>query len=979
MNNHIYLPKSVDIDKTLARYGRVLGIKGTGAAEDPANLLRRSKYAAWSSDAFLTHLQSTVWVPLALLRGAWTARVIGEEQIRMAASGLSNIFSHPIAHIGWTGERRDASLTAEGLSQAMDTRGARTPEAEGFFADLGSRKVARKGKQVFVPEDGHAHSVGWADELIKLHSDPVANNVARTVHDQGDLNALKDKFWDDVTAKAKGSEGFDKFRLDMMENERLGPILETRSGSDAYIDSVYERVHTMTAGDDDLTRFVATGQYGDVAAGDIPLTGRMVTDPALDPTHQGLVTQHKPGDTTAQVYFDGADQPISVPVADLQFMDDSPIVARTMAHDGVKVDKKFVNYLTEKPEKPLRVVGDEIEREPGHANILDRAVRSAFSALMAKPSNYLSRSPMFKQKYWERIAELMPVADARTQALARGVAADANLPKALQRSLVSNKVGELSYQEIDDLAKGHALDSVRDLLYDLNRRSQFFDATRLLFPFGEAWKEILGRWAKIPLEHPEVVRKFQVGITELRESNPFELLPGAVAEPFKNQGFFFKDENGKEAFAYPWSHQITDALIGVPVPFTAQASGLSLAFNVMPGVGPIAQFAANAFMDRFMADPKYDSVRDFIFPYGEPDRGHGIVESFFPAWMQKMTTAAGITTEDTRMLNNTAMQVMAYGQSVGMYDLNSAEGIRYATKDSLTKAKQIYVIRGTFQFGAPAAPSPKFLTESKKGLVLNSTLRDEMYRMSQKHPDTAVAKFLDRFGEQAFYATQSLTMSGAYALPFTKEQVAWQRKNPQLTDKYPSIYGFFAPPGDPKDFDYDAYLRSIVRGEREPLKPEEWAKHANETLGYLWYDRVREKLGLKPGESGNRKQQLFLTDVRDRIREAYPGWQDVESTPNKVAHAMDELEAASNDRGLQKSNPELTTALGFYFQGRAKAIAAVKVAGGSSEFGTPGYQRGQKYSKIRNFLRTLGTALVEQYPQFSNVWETVLHREVGEE
>jgi hypothetical protein len=216
-------------------------------------------------------------------------------------------------------------------------------------------------------------------------------------------------------------------------------------------------------------------------------------------------------------------------------------------------------------------------------------------------------------------------------------------------------------------------------------------------------------------------------------------------------------------------------------------------------------------------------------------------------------------------------------------------------------------------------------------------------------------------------------------LPFTKEQVQWQRENPRLSDNYPSTYGFFAPPGDPKDFDYDAYLRSITRGERTPLASKDWAKHANDTLGWYWYDTARQKMGLQPGDSANPKQAAFLNDLRELIRKQYPGWLDVESTPNKVAHAVDELQAAAKDRGLKKSNPELTKALGYYFQARTKAINVVQARGGTSEFGRPGYGSGKKYADIREYLRGVADAIVQKYPVFTNVYETVLSREVASE
>ena len=72
---------------------------------------------------------------------------------------------------------------------------------------------------------------------------------------------------------------------------------------------------------------------------------------------------------------------------------------------------------------------------------------------------------------------------------------------------------------------------------------------RAIFPFGNAYKEILTTWAKLIAENPEVIRKGQVTVNALRQENPFS--------PVEGQGFIAQDEiTGEDVFYYPFSGEI---------------------------------------------------------------------------------------------------------------------------------------------------------------------------------------------------------------------------------------------------------------------------------------------------------------------------------------------------------------------------------------------------------------------------------------
>jgi hypothetical protein len=401
--------------------------------------------------------------------------------------------------------------------------------------------------------------------------------------------------------------------------------------------------------------------------------------------------------------------------------------------------------------------------------------------------------------------------------------------------------------------------------------------------------------------------------------------------------------------------------------------------NLMPGVGPVMQFGASAFLNRYMTDPKWDPVRELVSPYGTPDMTAGL-EAWAPSWMKKWLTAYDIGGEqDARLLNNTIMEVFAYGVSVGDYSTHSEAAIERGLADAEKKARTLYKVRGTFQSVAPSAPSPRFVIEAKGKLVQLSVLRDEYQRLMQKDPSTATAKFLSRFGEDAFYATGAMTTANAYAIPVTKSGLDWERNNPQIREKFPTIYGFFAPAGKPEEFDYTAYLRSITTGARTPIDPKEWVRRSNNVLGSLWYDRARTKMGLEPGDTGSAEQRTFLAGLRDEIRKYYPGWADISIEPNKTGHAVEQLAKAAKDPQLKKSNPGLTTAIRLYEQARQKGIESVIEDGGTSEFGRPGYGEANKFLYIRDWLRDIAADIEKRHPAFATVFDQVYSNEFPRE
>lgn len=840
--------------------------------------------------ATLDTFQQAIWKPVVLLRGAWTVRVVGEEQVRMGASGLDSLVNHPLSAIAWaTGRRGATGLHGVGFEEAsaaaddLDEFAAAMSRGSAGFRD--APNVIRTRNKVLYAR-GHArYARSWADELTQLRSDPVAQRVAGG-WSKGD--AVPGGLTGNHVADAKRwfSEGPGQRFRDQMAEAAGRESLLTREGADAYIDSVFRRINVKTGDDRRLMDAVATG-----------------------------------------------------------LMDGQPI------REGTGLSKGFVDRLEALAGEgigPEKVKGDLIVTARGRgAGKLDRATEAMFNALMSRPTNYLSRAPAWKQLYWRRAGELLPFMDPAAQKAALKAAVDAKLSRAQRADLrraAAKGAGELTLDEADVVAKGFATDGTKALLYDLSRRSQWADASRLVFPFASAWAEILRSWARIGMDNPQVARRGQ-----------------QVIEGARGAGFFYQDETtGQEMFAYPGSEFVTEHLLGVPVRFGGSVQGLNLfSGSVLPGFGPIVQLPAGALLpDR----PEWDEVRKLVLPYGEVETEGGLVETFLPAWFRKFRQA-GLTPlgrDDERQWNNTVFDVARYLVSTGEHNTGSDEAVEDLLDAARDKARVLYALRGAAQFFAPSAPTPAFLNADKSGRAVTAqTLVAEFAKLQDEDYETAVGRFMERFGDDALLFMQGKTRG---LFPATAEAGEWARANPDLARRYPATHGYFAPAGG--DFDLDAYARQIASGERKPLTPEEAVAAANHRVAAFRYRQARAQV---EGRS-DAEARAWLRDLREALAAEYPGYEPMPRDLGKRDRVIRELTEAADDPALAET--DAGQGLNVYLRARAKAQAAAE------ELGLASFGKAKKARHLREWLRQVGEATVAEHPGFAALWEQALEPEM---
>ena len=850
-----------------------------------------------------------IWKDTRLLRGAYAIRVVGEEQIRMAAAGYNSMFRHPFSYIAELMQRADTK----------DLRGALLADSDAYLAARsggsslnGLRDTVSRGTEKYVriqkgASDPAEFLEAWADELMTLRKDPIANKVAQASSADEVIDWLMNpqsrlRAPDGAEIVADGNDVFTQ--LKNMHPDK--PWDETYLRG--YINSLSRRLEDTTSGNPELMDLIR----GDIAEDALDL------DAFIDfaPTH-AITSQLIPNEGAGGLQAAGA--------------------------------------------------------------MYDKATERMFEMLASKPTNTFSRSPVFRQEYAKALRELAPLSNSAN--LDRAIEG-ANLKRLISkgdlehiRSVAGN--GQLSIGQIDELAKRAALNKVQDLLYDLSKKSQFFDINKLLFPFGEAWKEVVVTWTKLATQQPAFLAR----------------RAGAVAEAGRDSGAFYKDENDEMVFKYPgttWlTEQITDHMgvlpgvsdsPGVPVQMTGRLSGLNMVGEVMPGLGPVGQYPASKMLPQ---DPSGDKWRNLLMPYGDPGEPFDIKTNFMPTWLATVVKGQHQMTQDEiRLFANTKHRVAQYLMTTGDYDMNTPGGQADLLDDAEAAASRLYLVRGMVQFGAPSSPQMKPQMLGPDGeLVDYYVMYDRYQKLVETDPENALEKFLAEFGTDALLIPQgNTTATVAGGVPLNgKAALDWVRENPELADEHPQVYGFFAPSDGSTDFNYDAYRRALESGEIVQLTPEQKLRLANHKVAQNIYNGYRqqmtEALAMLGRASPTDEQSRMLNKIKNDLEKNYTGFGQVDDIAGRTPPA-DLIDQGHIDRALADpllADTEAGRALAEYWALRDQAVEAAEVL----EFGSTGesWRTVEDAAFIRQGLRTKGDELAAEYPAFATLWNDFLIRE----
>jgi hypothetical protein len=881
--------------------------------------------ATRTADALITvgDTATKIFKTGALARVAYPLRVIAEEQARIAGSGQHSAYAHPLSYIAIvTGRSMTKDIKGDLFTESTAIGDALSSGSAGMFGQSG--KVQVRGKRS-VRRDDPEFARSLTDNLSEFFHDELARRVAmgrlfpddRAPANLPGVDGIKDWFFygDGAAQRVKLRTGSNSHGAPITRQEIFSKKFDPEdalNSSDGYVDSMVERLRVATGGDPRLMDAIATG------------------------------------------VIDGA--PLMRQVGPKQFVPNKDAVARVQAilDEGPEVGPQFAKgdvFVNPKGQDPsFAALG----------RAYDAGVEKMFEFLMAKPTNALSRSPEFKQLYWKRQTELIGYMRPEVQEGALRVARESGLPKDVLRKLEAGRKarsGDLTFDEADQLGKAFGVDGTRKLLYDLHDRGQFFDAARIVFPFGNAWQEVATTWGRIGItENPLVFRRGQQIVNGMRQAN----VDG------EDEGIFFTDSNGEEAFAIPFSGWINEKLSGVDSRLTGSVQGLNtFASSVIPGLGPVITAPlAKVIPNR----PEFENFQELLFPFGEKEYEGGVTGGFLgslmPTWSQKILKAVKANPETDRVFANNVAYSARYLLSTGRYDLNTAEGKDQLEQDSITAARKLFMLRGLAQIWSPSAPSQEYVTLDREGNgLLQARLVEEYQKLLNDTANggykTATERFVEKFGEGAILTVVSRTEGGA---PPTEETNTFAKAHPDVVRTYRDVYGFFLERGG--EFSYQAYKDQIATGERQTVTPKEAMEIANQRLGQMVYNQHKAMVGERP----TREQRAWLGKVRDAIEVEYPGYNPTPASLRDNKLLITRMVEASADPVLAAT--KAGQGLRQYLVARSQAQAVAESRGLKS------FTHAKAATDLRTYLRDVAEEVELQFPAFGELFERTFNREM---
>lgn len=627
----------------------------------------------------------------------------------------------------------------------------------------------------------------------------------------------------------------------------------------------------------------------------------------------------------------------------------------------------------------------------------DKVVSRIFDRLMGMPTDKLSRSPAFQQFYWKRMSALYgEVDEAGRAALLAQMRKEGITGKTLRERATDMLRGRdddfaqidrlagagrggsrdlkvlddaISLEEADDIAKTFAMHEVKDLLYDISRKHNFFEMTRNIFPFGEAWFEILSRWATIVAENPHIIRRMHQGLSGARES-----------------GWFYQDpQTGEEVFNYPGSGLLSNWMFGdsgmtdAGFQLTGRVQGLNLMLGqYMPGFGPMVQLPASTLARDWLEQPNQDFLRELLLPFGftDADSMGQVVDSIAPSWLRKFLVAINKPTgDDVRLYNNTVMDVLRAGATTGDYNLNTQEGYTDALKDARGKARWLYFIRSAGAGIAPTAPAVRWEAQDINGQLWAFTSLAEEYRRvlddNQGSQSEAMREFVQIFGLDPTGFITPKTVS-VVRRSTTESGEDFRLTNKDLFEDYPMSAYYLRPDRPDDEFDYNAYLSQLRQGTRVGLTPEQWVFERNDLLGRIAYERAREHVG----DNNTPEARTWLRDYRMQLMERYDGYNSPtlgfpetgtrEATILEMERWVDDPRVAATEAGA---------GIVAYLGARQRSLEALASQGYS-----PSALSGANVGRIyRDWLRRTAQQIIDRYPSFVPAWVEVFSREIEDD
>ena len=975
--SEVYLPNPNEIVKATKILNSKLGKYG-------ANIINNLPRSA--TTRFLDSYYSNIWKPLVLLRPAWTTRVILEEQLRLITAGVATGINHPLSFIASMFKKEKGFFYPEvGLLGSFENNAAMT---DALTSQVGTLKSLKrkwgKTSEWRILERGIDKEWGQSAfrNVMQLYFDPLSKRLARiqtidnTTERATALKALKDEVLDQSSALNK--------KVQEVTSSKSHPFFgagKDKDLTDEFIDYLNANIAATAGGVVEPNNAVRAAKWIK-QDGDKRLLDFIASEDArfLKKEFDNLT------DIDKAKYWAG----------ELDTETYNAISERLVKNQG-KVIKEFIQEFGDI--LPSKVRG-ELQITKGIESKYNAVVDKLFNGLMAVPTNKLSRAPAFKSFYWQSVAQNAKFASDEVLQKIIKQADEAGLakgPKELQKlykqitSAKGNAEGITDIKLFDQIASADALGKTKDLLYDVTTKSKLGNATRSIFPFGEAYVEIFSTWARlINAETGRPLRRVQQVIEAGRKPNP-------VFDETGQKGFFYKNpKNGQEVFGYPGEGLLQKWFFkdleegGVNVNMPVYLSSVNIAANVIPGFGPVIQIPAAYFNSRgseFLKEEGF--LQTLIFGDFAPPKLGSLADLRrtaipTPSWLTKFSRAfVQESDEAKRQYANTTIDVYKAMLYAGLANDSNPEAAQISLDQASEYAKKIMLIRGISQLLGPSGiATPEYeLTDENGKLYLFEQLADEYRNIKTAvggDDSEATAIFIERFGLDPVALVTSKSQS-IKKRPMTVDGANWARENKELYEKF-DLTAWYLNPVDESEFSYDAYYNALLRGDLQPRTAEEWLRAKNKLLGSIEYENF-----LRKNELHNRSDKVASTAKANKQKELmskYWGYgraipQSIRKPENEeiIAELYTWFDPVTYELVDEVKEYDAAKALALYAKERDRIIKRSVELGYSEE----GWKRSKSLLPFRTHLRGVADKLFLRYPEFEAMYRDILEVELREE
>jgi len=915
----------------------------------------------------LDYMTRNLFKPLVLLRGAWFVRVFLEESLRMAASGIDSMFTHPVSYMAWARSHGHAGKiskkflgdVAGGVDSSRLRESLEFAEVTNSNWSVGAlkgrptrgNKMGRDFIALKKGDDNYVQGIGF--ELMQLRNDPIARYLAENGYNNNS------KVW------FRSKEALPlRQELARMGGKKMQGILYNTNDMDAYLASVEARIRIktgeiLTEGKNYITGDKYSYKFG-TYGGDQRLRNAIWSGKLELPNGKTIgfipdVTKEYNKKHLSDIY-----KGLSY------FLDEGLELGLVKYHKPMPEITGFLGKLE---------------------NRLDVITDIAFKHLMTKPNAYLSRSVVFKQYRWQWISDNFGSMSDDLQKKFIQEAKDAKIPKKVIEEM-QGQLGITAAQKIDDYdlanvqSKAYGLSATKALLYDASKKHLISDITRNIFPFPEVWFELAQTWSKLLIANPYRARQAQLFVTGAR---------GASTNEYTGEGFFAPDPNGSgnEMFVYPGSDFLTNSIFGEQSDVRIAPKGFVQGINLLgqgfvPGPLPYVGVLADKVLPRHGLG---NEVRGLLYGEFGPPRAKDIVP--LPAWLQKIITAAGVGDEAQQLRASTTIDIYKYGKAVGRDKALLAQGkLDKYMKNGLTvdeaylayskkAASKLYLYRGISQFFLPTGWTPRYYVEDKNGKWWGTqVLAQEYTKLVDANENDNIAafnEFVSLYGIEHGWLTAPKTQSKVGRQSFTDRVMEFQSKNKDILEAVPLSKYYVLPDSPYDERNYANMYDAFNKGDIETLDPEQFQRQVNDTLGYFRYTAFKEQVEALDVTSA--EETILLRVYRNYLINELPGFQRDFGLINPVK-ARTVLEEMQNK--WLTNDTIMSTESGKAF-GEFNPIweEAGKISAELSPTQNPDWwlsSADAQAKALRLGVAQIAKAIIQEYPDFKYVWIGVYSR-----